>query len=140
MISSPPMIATLVAIRAAYHPETTPTYDRVVFECTGRVPLIQIEYVNQLIGDGSGLPIPITGNAIVQVRLTPAQAHDDAGYPTAPPDIVYNLPNVKELVRSGDFEGDVTYGIRLGHKEELRILTLANPSRVVIDVIHQSDG
>jgi hypothetical protein len=135
MISSPPMTSTLVALRAAYHPEATPKYDRVVFEFTGPMPLIQIEYVNELIGDGSGLPMPIAGNAIIHVWFTPAQAHNGDGNTTSPDEVTYNLPNVKEVVRAGDFEGVVSYGIGLDHKAELRIITLASPSRVVIDVI-----
>ena len=135
MISSEPLTSTLVAMRAAHHPEATPKYDRVVFEFTGPVPLIQVEYVQHLTGDGSGLPVPIAGNAIVHVRLAPAQAHNEAGQITVPERITYNLPNVKEVVRSGDFEGVVSYGIGLDHKAELRIITLASPSRVVIDLI-----
>jgi hypothetical protein len=134
MIASQPLTATLVAIRAAHHPEATPKYDRVVFEFAGPVPLIQIEYVKQLIGDGSGLPIPIAGKAILQVQFTPAQAHNDAG-PTAPSRVSLKLPNVKEVASAGDFEGHVTYGIGLERKAELRIITLANASRVVIDVL-----
>ena len=135
MITSQPLTTTLVAIRAAYHPEATPKYDRVVFEFNGPVPLIQIEYVNQLVGDGSGLPVPIVGNAILHVRFAGAQAHNDNGQTTVPDHITYNLPNVKEVVRAGDFEGIVTYGIGLDHKAEMRIITLANASRVVIDLL-----
>ena len=135
MVSNQPLISTLVAIRAAHHHEATPMYDRVVFEFSGPVPLIEIEYVQQLIGDGSGLPIAIAGNAIVHVRFTPAQAHNATGQPTPPERISYNLPNVKEVARAGDFEAVVSYGIGLDHKAETRIITLASPSRVVIDVI-----
>ena len=65
MPSTPPTQATLVAIRAAHHAETTPTYDRVVFEFSGQMPLLRIEYVKKLIGDGSGLPVPIAGRVIL---------------------------------------------------------------------------
>ena len=61
MPAEQPSTSTLVAIRAAHHPETTPKYDRVVFEFSGAVPLLRIEYVKQLIADGSGLPVPVTG-------------------------------------------------------------------------------
>ena len=37
MASDQPSISTLVALRAAYHPEATPKYDRVVFEFNGPV-------------------------------------------------------------------------------------------------------
>lgn len=135
MASNPPPLSILVAIRAAHHAETTPQYDRVVFEFNSTIPLLQIQYVSHLIGDPSGLPVPIAGNAILQLQFTPAQAHNDLGQPTVPGDITYNLPNVKEVKGAGDFEGIVMYGIGLDHKAETRILTLANPSRVVIDFL-----
>jgi hypothetical protein len=134
MAPSQPPVSTLVAIRAAHHAEVTPHYDRIVFEFRGPVPLLQIEYVEQITGAGSGLPIPVAGNAILQVQFRPAQAHNDQGQPTAPCRISFNLPNVDEVVSAGDFEGVVPYGIGLDHKAETRIITLANPSRVVIDV------
>jgi hypothetical protein len=125
----------LVAIRAAHHPETTPKYDRVVFEFSGPIPLLEIEHVKQLLGDGSGLPIPIGGRAILRVRFSPAQAHNDQGNPTAPNRVACNLGNVGEVVGAGDFEGVVTYGIGVNRKAETRILTLADASRLVIDFI-----
>ncbi|MDQ2995706.1 MAG: hypothetical protein M3R61_01430 [Chloroflexota bacterium] len=79
MPASPPTHATLVAIRAAHHAEATPTYDRVVFEFSRQVPLLRIEDVKNLIGDGSGLPVPIAGRAILFVQFTSAQAHSDGG-------------------------------------------------------------
>jgi hypothetical protein len=130
-----PTISTLVAIRAAHHPETAPKYDRVVFEFTGPIPLLRIEYVSELIGDGSGLPVPIAGRAILLVQLAPAHAHDDDGHSTAPARIKLKLPLVKEIVCSGDFEAVVTYGIGLGRKADTRILTMDGPNRLVIDVL-----
>jgi hypothetical protein len=133
--ATPPPISTLVAIRAAAHNETTPRYERVVFEFTGPVPLIAVHYVPQLIGDGSGLPVAIAGNAILQLTMRPAQAHNDQGQSTAPGRVTVNLPNVKEVARSGDFEAVVTYGIGISRKSEIRILTLEGPSRIVVDFI-----
>lgn len=132
---SPP-IATLVAIRAAQHPEATPKYDRVVFEFDGPIPLLRIEYMQQMIEDGSGKPVQIAGQAILLVQLSPARAHSDAGQPTAPRRMAANLPIVKEIVGAGDFEAIVTYGIGLAQRSATRILTLAGPNRLVIDLIH----
>lgn len=128
-------ISNLVGIRAAHHPEGTPKYDRLVFDFAGPVPLIQVEYVQRLLGDGSGLPIPIAGRAILRVSFSAAQAHSDAGEPTAPSRVAFKLPLIKEIVGAGDFEAVVSYGIGLGKKAEIRVLTLADKSRVVIDVL-----
>jgi hypothetical protein len=40
-------------------------------------------------------------------------------------------------VRASDFEASVTYGIGLDQKAEIRVITLGNPSRVVVDVLNQ---
>ena len=131
-----PAGSTLRALRAAHHPEGTPPYDRVVFEFSGPVPLLEVQYVTRLIGDGSGLPVPITGNAILQLTLRPAQAHNEQGQPTAPTRMTFGLPNVKEVASAGDFEGVVTYGIGVAHKVELRVITLTQASRVVVDFLN----
>jgi hypothetical protein len=130
-----PATSTLVAIRAAHHAEATPQYDRVVFEFNGPIPLLRIEYVKQLIGDGSGLPIAIAGRAILCVQFTPTNAHNDQGQPTAPLKLKPKMPVVKEIVGAGDFEAVVTYGIGLGRKAATRILTLAEANRLVIDLL-----
>ena len=135
MPSPQPTNSTLVAIRAAHHPETASKYDRVVFEFNGLVPLLRIEHVKDMIADGSGLPVPIAGRAILLVRLTPARAHDDGGQATAPNHIAPKLPIVKAIVSAGDFEGIVTYGIGLGKKTDIRILTMDNANRLVIDFL-----
>jgi hypothetical protein len=136
MSSGVPPFSMLIAIRAAHHPEETPSYDRVVFEFSGPVPQINIQYVPQLIADGSGAPIPIAGSAILQLRFSPARAHNEQGQPTAPGRIAFTLPSIKEVVRSGDFEGVVSYGVGLSTKREIRVLTLTNASRVVVDFRH----
>ena len=133
MPSQQPAMPTLVAIRAAHHAETPPKYDRVVFEFSGPVPYLRIEYVTQLIADGSGAPVRTDGKAIVSVQFTPAQAHNDQKKVTAPNNINLKLPLVKQIVSAGDFEGVVTYGIGLARKADTRILTMGNPLRIVID-------
>jgi len=126
---STPATPTLVGIRAAHHPG----YDRVVFDFRGKVPSYQVNYVTQLIQDGSGLPVPIAGRAVLKVRLEPAQAHK-AGRVTAPGRIAFALPNVMTVVRAGDFEGVTTYGIGLAKRQSFHVFTLRNPSRVVVDI------
>jgi hypothetical protein len=135
MSSNPAPVTTLVAIRAAHHPEATPKYDRVVLEFDGPVPLLRIEYTQQMVEDGSGKVVQIAGRAILLVQLSPARAHSDAGQPTAPRRVAPNLPTVKEIVGAGDFEATLTYGIGLAEKSETRVLTLAGPNRLVIDFI-----
>jgi hypothetical protein len=131
-----PPTSTLIAIRAASHAEANPRYERVVFEFSGPVPLIEVDYVKSLIGGGSGLPVAISGNAILALTMRPAQAHTEQGQSTAPTRMKLGLPNVKEVASSSDFEGVLSYGIGLARKSEIRVITLAQPSRVVVDFLN----
>jgi hypothetical protein len=129
--AAPPTIPTLIGIRAAHQP----TFDRIVFDFRGGLPASrEVAYVPQLIGDPSGLPVPIAGRAILQVRFAPANAHDDAGNATAPDRTAFALPNIVTAVRAGDFEAVTTYGIGLAEQQPFRVFTLTAPDRVVIDV------
>jgi hypothetical protein len=130
-----PSDSTLVAIRAAHHPEAAQKYDRVVFEFTGPVPLLRVEYVKELIADGSGLSVDVAGRAILCAQFTPAYAHNAAGQASAPNRMKLSMALVKEVVSAGDFEAVVTYGIGLSRKADIRVITLVDASRIVIDVL-----
>jgi hypothetical protein len=122
---------TLVAVRAAHHPGS----DRVVFRFRGGLPAShQAGYVDRLIADGSGNPVRIAGRAILQVRMANARSHTGSGGPTVPARAAYPLPNVMTTVRSGDFEGVVTFGIGLAKRTTFHVSTRRNPARVVVDV------
>ncbi len=88
----------------------------------------------QLIGDASGLPVPIAGRAILQVGFQQANAHDETGAATAPDRVAFGLHNIMTAVQSGDFEAVTTYGIGLAQREPFTVSTLTDPDRVVIDV------
>ena len=121
----------LVAVRAAHHPGV----DRLVFEFTGGLPeRTTTRYVPQVVGDGSGLPIPLAGRAQLEVSLVGAAAHTDAGRTTVPSRTAWALPNVVATVVTGDFEAVVTYGVGLASRQPVRVSTLRNPFRVVVDV------
>ena len=116
-------VPTLVAITAAHHPG----FDRVVFRFRGGVPAThRARYVDQLLGDASGLPVRIAGQAVLQVTFRAAQAHDAQG-PTAPARKAFALPNVMTTVRSGDFEAVTTYGIGLAKKTSRAGVDAAEP-------------
>ena len=123
-------VPTLVGIRAAHHP----TYDRVVFDFRGGLPRsTQVRYVDRLIADASGLPVRVSGRAILRVRFEPARAHDSSGQ-TAPLRRAFALPNVMTAVRAGDFEAVTTYGLGLAGRTPFHVFSLRGPDRVVVDV------
>ena len=64
--------ATLTAVRVA----NQGAVDRVVFEFSDRVPGYAVRYVSRPITeDGSGNPVTVEGDAVLEVRMEPAQAH-----------------------------------------------------------------
>ncbi len=126
-----PSTPLLVGIRASH----SRGFDRVVFEFAGPLPSRRtVGYVDRLIGDPSGLPVRIAGRAILAVSFHRAAAHNTAGKVTAPGRVAFALPNVIDVVRSGDFEAVASYGIGLSKRTSFHVFTLARPSRVVIDI------
>lgn len=128
--SAAPATPTVVAVRAAHHPG----FDRIVYEFEGGLPSsLRVRYVDRLIGDASGLPVPIAGRAILRVRFERAYAHDDQG-PTIRARKAFPTPNVITSVQAGDFEGVASFGIGLAKRTRFHVFTLRGPSRVVIDI------
>jgi hypothetical protein len=112
------------------------TFDRVVFEMEGpKLPNHDVKYVQRPVHCGSGLPVQVDGSAFLQVRLSPAQAHTEAGAPTvATLQRKVRLPVIKEIRATCDFEGEVVWVIGLSARKEYRIHELAEPARLVIDI------
>ena len=70
MAAAAPATPTLVQIRAGHHPG----FDRIVFEFKGGLPSShRVQYVDRLVGDASGLPVPIatSGRLITGVVAMP---------------------------------------------------------------------
>jgi hypothetical protein len=132
--SAVPPVPTLVGIRASHHTGPQGGFDRVVFDFRGGLPGHRVRYVDRLVADGSGKPVRVAGRAVLQVRLSPADAHTGSGAPTAPRRVAFALPNVMTAVRSGDFEAVTTYGLGLAKRTPFRVFTLRDPARVVVDV------
>jgi hypothetical protein len=120
----------LVGVTVAEHGR----WDRTVFTFRGGLPATRTTYVGALIQDGSGARVAVPGRAILEVRMTPAEAHDAAGSPTAPAVLSPAGRNLMRVQRSGDFEGYVTYGLGLAVRRPFRVGTLRSPFRVVVDV------
>lgn len=112
-------------------------FDRVVFEFnTPATPGYHVSYIDKPIRQcGSGNTVPVAGDAWLEVRMKPAQAHTDAGQSTiAQTNRTVNLPNLRQLVQTCDFEGNVTWVLGVGNPKRFRVLELTNPSRIVVDV------
>lgn len=127
-------ISTLVSVRAARHEE----FDRVVWELEGDMPGVHAEYIDKPVRScGSGEPVALPGDAWLEVRITPANAHTEAGQPTiAERRRATGLPVVLEIVQTCDFEAVVTWVLAVRSPESFRLARFGDPSRLVVDVRH----
>jgi len=128
----------LVRVRAGRNKD----FDRLVFDVEGPAPGFHVRYVDQLIEDGSGRPIPLRGRAVVEITLRPAAAHRDDGRPTrlGPLPDVTGFAAFRQIAEAGDFEGVLTWGIGVAARTGLRVTTLGGPVRVAVDVVHAEPG
>ena len=127
--------ALLTDVRAARHEG----YDRVVFEFSNALPGYDVRYVERpLKEDASGRVVEVDGEHVISVRmenaldadLTKESAPRTYEGPTrfAPP-----TPEVAELVRTGGFEGVLTWAVGLRDRVDFRATTLDSPPRLVVD-------
>jgi hypothetical protein len=113
-------------------------FDRVVIDVEGRRPSFRIRYKNRLTYDGSGEPVPLKGRAKLALVIEPARAHGKNGGNVyeGPRLRQYQLPMLRGVAFTGDFEGVVSFGLTARRKDGYRAFTLTNPSRIVIDLKH----
>ncbi len=113
-------------------------FDRVVLELGGTgTPGWQVEYTTRPRADGSGEPVTLEGTAYLQVALRGLGMTYDTG--VAPyGDMKTRVPGaggVAEVAPGGFFEGDQLALIGLtGAERPFRVYTLADPTRVVVEV------
>ncbi|MDI3242926.1 hypothetical protein QK292_15665 [Arthrobacter sp. AL08] len=119
-------------------------FDRLVIDLNGPVGGYTVHYVPQVVRDGSGLPVPLRGQAFLQVTVN-APAYDDSGNSTYTPADPAELSNVsgyqtfKQIAWAGSFEGYSSLGLGVRARLPFRVFALAGPdagSRLVIDVAH----
>lgn len=114
-------------------------FDRIVFELEGSaLPGYRVEYVAPpAVQCGSGEPVEVAGAALLQVRLSPAQAHTEAGEATVRERERHpGLPILQEMESVCDFEADVTWVLGVAARNRFRVQELASPARLVIDIEH----
>ncbi|WP_344065624.1 AMIN-like domain-containing (lipo)protein [Nostocoides vanveenii] len=142
--SLPKVSATMVAgpltnLRAGKHT----CFDRLVVDVRGSAPGYRVEYVDQIIQDGSGTIVPVRGGAKIKITVN-APSYDGNGQ------IVYQPANPKEAVNVtgyaalrqvrwlGSFEGTSEFGVGVRARTPFRVtkLTDAGTSRLIIDIAH----
>lgn len=121
-----------------------PCFDRLVIDMAGKVAGYSVQYVPVVTQDPTGFPIPVLGDADLQVVVT-APSYNQAGQPTYEPAAKAELSNVsgyqtfRQVVFAGSFEGTTSIGLGVRARLPFRVLTLDGPdggSRLVVDVAH----
>jgi len=123
-------LTSVGAVRAA----AQTGYDRFVIDL-GQSPLQQYEVRTQATSrftlDPKGEVVTLRGARGVLVVLHNATNHDSYSGPT---DIRPGLPAIKEARIVGDFEGIVSWALGVDGPGFVRVTTLTNPNRLVVDV------
>ena len=128
-------VGTLVAVRTARHAG----YDRIVFEFRDEeLPNYHVEYIDRPVrACGSGEEVPLAGDGWLEIRLEPANAHEETGTPTIlERNRTPTLPNLRELKQTCDFEAVVSWVAGVRSPNPYRVLELPNPTRLIIDLRH----
>jgi hypothetical protein len=105
-------------------------YDRLVFDVNGAAPGWSVQYVGTVFAEGSGLPLPVTGGA--KLELVIRSLSDTTRMPS-----VSGFQTFRSVVYGGSFEGQTTVGLGVRARLPFRVFTLSSPSRVVVDVAHR---
>ena len=134
--ASPDALVSVSDIRIGGHDG----FDRVVLEVGGvGEPGWDVHYVDQASSQGSGDPVDVAGDAVLQVTLTGAGYSKDTGIDEVAWGrrvAVEGTEEVTEVVFDGTFEG--TAGAFVGTTAEapFRVYLLEGPTRVVIEIAH----
>jgi hypothetical protein len=108
----------------------------LVFQFRGGVPAkYSARYVSQVTGDASGLPVNVVGSALLQVRFAPAAGHNANGIVTyGAMQRTYALPELIQVVNSGDFESVLSFGVGLARNAPFHMYAQPRLGRVVLNV------
>jgi hypothetical protein len=128
-------VAVMTEVRTARHD----SYDRLVFEFSGgELPSYTVDYIDKPVrACGSGDTVPFDGDGWLEVRFTNTQAHNEQGATIRDRARSPNLPVIKDLKITCDFEAEVIWVAGVSSPNRYRVLELRDPTRLVIDIRHK---
>lgn len=111
-----PPVPELVRVGVGDHPGDPGErpFNRMSFTFNTGFPSYQFRYVDRLVGDASGLPIPLEGRGVLTVSFREAQAHTPDGTKgtiISQPAPHLGLNRMVSYAIAGDYEAVLTYGI-----------------------------
>lgn len=132
-----PEVLGALGTRGAVRVGTHPGYVRVVWEFDGAGPVsYQVRYVDEPIGDGSGDPVEVAGDAYLEVLVNGLEI--PASIDECPGDASASARKGTVIAQAnsfcGGFEGVGQGFVGLDDERPFRVATLTNPTRLVLDV------
>jgi hypothetical protein len=112
-------------------------FDRVVFEVGGTgTPGWDVRYVDQATSQGSGDPVEVAGDAVLQVTLTGMGYPYDTGVEeyAGGPLTAGETQVVTEVVFDATYEGTTAAFVGTAGRTPFRVYALEGPARVVVEV------
>ena len=112
-------------------------YDRIVFQFRGGIPEFDIASATPpFTADPSGQPLTVNGSAFLSITLHGGTKQTDSGASSysGPRNFAVEFPTLVNLVEGGDFEAVSTWYVGLSDMSCLRVSTLTEPDRLVIDL------
>ncbi|MEU4098396.1 hypothetical protein [Streptomyces sp. NPDC026673] len=134
-------LGSLTDIRTGRHE----CYDRMVFDVPTTGPDAigyTVQYVDAVYQDGSGRLIPVSGGAIIEIRVAAPSYDPETGGATYPGRAGRPLPGVdltgyrtfRDAKFASSFEGDTQVGLGVRARLPFRVFELSD--RLVVDVAH----
>jgi hypothetical protein len=133
--AEPPLVANIIDVRTGAHDG----YDRIVFEFAAGIPEFTLARDEPpFFADGSGAPVNVLGNSFLQLTLRGGTKRTDAGTSSygGPTEFHPHGRQLVHFIEGGDFEAQSTWYAGLEAEACLRVMTLADPDRLVIDLEH----
>lgn len=108
-------------------------FDRIVVTFDGdAIPPIRLDAVTPpFTSDPSGLPLSVSGRSFVRLVMTGASGVGTYGGPV---ELALDGRPMQAFVEQGDFEAVTSWIAGLASPSCMRVTTLANPTRLVIDL------
>jgi hypothetical protein len=117
-------------------------FDRVVLEVEGTgTPGWDVRYVDAASSQGSGDPVEVAGDAVLQVTVTGAGYPYDTGaeeYAATDPLPGEGTRTVTEVAFDATYEGTTVAFIGTSSQAPFRVYLLEDPSRLVVEVADQA--
>ncbi|MBD0023854.1 hypothetical protein GII33_14210 [Gordonia pseudamarae] len=126
---------SVTGIRVGHHDG----FDRVVFDLGGSgTPGWRVDYTDEPTRPGSGAPITVRGRSVLQVVLIGLGYPMDTGVDEyTGPNPVDGVHTVEQVHLTGVFEGEAVGFIGVdADKPAVRVTSLTNPTRLVVDLAH----